>query len=51
MIRAYFLRVNVGLVRGMWGRGIKEMGEDEGTSLKICVGYGKLSLEREGRNE
>jgi hypothetical protein len=51
MIRAYFIRVNVGLVRGMWGRGIKEMGEDEGISLKICVGYGKLSLEREGRNE
>ncbi len=41
----------MGLVCGMRGRGIKEMGEDEGISLNICVGYGKLSLEREGRNE
>jgi len=25
----YFLMVNVGLVCGMWGRGINEVGEDE----------------------
>jgi hypothetical protein len=27
--RPYFLRVNVGLVCGMWGKGIEEVGEDE----------------------
>jgi hypothetical protein len=33
----------------MWGRGIKEVEEDEGI-LKNCVGYEKLSLENDGRN-
>ncbi len=41
----------MGFVCGVWGRGIKEVREDEGISLDICVGYGKLSLEKEGRNE
>jgi hypothetical protein len=35
----------------MWGRGIEEVGEDEGDALEICVGYGKLfSFESDGRN-
>ncbi len=41
----------MGLVCGMLGSGIKEVGEDEGISLEICVGYGKLLFEREERNE
>jgi hypothetical protein len=28
-IKAYFLVVKVGIMCGMWGRGIKEVGEDE----------------------
>ncbi len=39
------------LVCGMWGRGIEEVGENEGIHLDICVGYGELSLESDGKNE
>jgi hypothetical protein len=33
----------------MWGRGIKDVQKDEGI-LESWVGYGKLSLESDGRN-
>ncbi len=38
------------LVWGMWGRGIEEVGGQR-DSLKICVGYGELSMESDHRNE
>jgi hypothetical protein len=41
----------MGLVRGILKKGIKEVGEDEGISLKIREGYGKLLFERKERNE
>jgi hypothetical protein len=34
----------------MWGRGIEEVGGQR-DSLKICVGYGELSVESDERNE